>query len=74
MTIDIDNVLENIRDMRNDDKYKFADTILAGIEETIIRTQQVTPRQFQAITNIHQSANRTADAGWKRRYEGYQKS
>lgn len=66
-----DEFLELIEEMREDDKYKFADDILRGIHDTVSRTREVTERQERAIHNIKESKEPKQAPEWKRRYEGY---
>jgi hypothetical protein len=43
------NVIDN---MRLDPHFRFADDILGGIAETVLKTNHVTARQRQAVYNI----------------------
>lgn len=70
----VDEFLELIEEMREDEKYQFADAILAGILDTVTRTRNVTENQERAIHNIRESKEpKRSSTEWKRRYEGFSK-
>lgn len=72
---EIDDFLEEIDALREDDRYKFADTTLSGIRKTVEDTKQISARQRQAIKNIRESRDGTRDEkNWNRRYEGHSSS
>lgn len=67
--------------LREDEQYGYADDTLAGIAETVRRTNRVTDAQRQAVHHIMDGAARAADRhdrrrggpGWSRRYEGWRR-
>lgn len=67
-----DDLIEEINEMLDDEKYNFASTTLIGIRDTVTRTRVVTPRQLEAVMNIKASKkqNEETKAKWSRRYEG----
>lgn len=68
---DAEALLEEIRVLRDQDRYAFAEDTLRGIKESVERSGTVTAKQRQAVRNIAESQNRgTEKGGWSRRYEG----
>lgn len=68
-------VLEEIEEMLDDEKYSFAFETLQGIKITIGRTGEATEAQQRAVQNIKssKSSNREARSDTKRsrRWEGF---
>lgn len=66
-----EDFLEEIRILRDQDRYQFAEDTLRGIKESVERSGTVTAKQRQAVRNIAESQNRGREkGGWSRRYEG----
>lgn len=69
---EVNDFLDEIRGMRDQDRYAFAEDTLRGIKESVERTGSVTMKQRQAVRNIAESQNHGRErGGWSRRYEGY---
>ena len=67
------DLLETIRRLRDDDRYRFADETLLGIQATVQTTGQVSEAQARAVGNIEAGGLRGSkgEGQWGRRYEGH---
>ena len=67
------DLLEVIRRLRDDDRYRFAEETLYGIQSTVEKTGQASEAQIRAVGNIEAGGARGArgEGRWSRRYEGY---
>lgn len=68
-----DDFVEELDELLDDSKYKWAWPTISGIKDTVTRTKTVTEGQERAIRNIKRSVSEDQeDRGpqWKRRYEG----
>jgi hypothetical protein len=57
----------DIEELRGSGAYHWAESTLAGIQETVEKTKRVTDGQRRAVTNIEAARGR----GGSRRYEGF---
>ena len=67
------DLLYEIRRLRDDDRYRFAESTLLGIQTSIETTGRTSKAQWAAVKNIEEGGNRqrVQEGNWKRRYEGY---
>jgi hypothetical protein len=68
---DVDDFLETLDGLLSDARYRFAETTIRGIADTVAATRRVTEGQARAIGNITRSVDEKDDGRrWGRRYEG----